>query len=244
MIQAANKRMIDLGPEAIASVDPFGAIGTKPTNGKASAKTYPLLPDRDAGGLVDSLYDAQQRKKSAEASEKAIKLDLGLRARIFHRGISSGKAGEPPSSIEVKSESGRACKVSLKNFYPKVNADDQDKIGGLLSVFGDEETLFNFMRRRTDLKISIDKIPDDRMGGIAKILVKIFSASTEELNEMHDVLEMFTPQGPGCLDAIDRSTILVPNEGFHAIRHRELSMSQNTQLDDVLPCTVSVGQVK
>jgi hypothetical protein len=73
---------------------------------------------------------------------------------------------------------------------------------------------------------------------------RMIDLGPEELHEMHDVLEMFTPQGPGCLDAIDRSTILVPNEGFHAIRHRELSMSQNTQLDDVLPCTVSVGQVK
>jgi len=55
MIQTANMRLIDLGPEAIASVDPFGAIGTKPTNGKASTKTYPRR--KKYASLVDNWED-------------------------------------------------------------------------------------------------------------------------------------------------------------------------------------------
>ena len=224
--------------------DPFAAIGSVPTNKATSTEKYPLLNDPKGGELVTDLYDAQQRKRSAESTEKACKSELGVMCKNFLMRYWRGKSGDPPSSIEVRSEeSGRACKVSIKDSYPKVSMTDMARVGEIARAFGGEAVMMRFLRAKTELKISVDKIPEDRIQSIGSIIVKVFSANADELEMMSMILNQVDTTG-GCSDAIERSTVLVPNEGFHTTRHRDLSLAENQAVDAVFPCTVSVGQVK
>jgi hypothetical protein len=234
-------RSLDI-PSGATAEDPFGAIGTAPTN-KPGAKSYPLLPDVAAKEMVDRLYDAQQRKKSAEATEKEIKAELGALAKRYWFRYCRGKAEDPPSSIEVKSENNRTTKVSIKNKYPSLPVG-APAAAELQAVFGGEVRMMSFMDVQTILAIKTDKIPQENIGAIGQIIVKLFNANAEELDDMLAVMSEFHPEGPGCPDAISRTSTYKPKDNFHAVRHRDLSTTQNRELEAVFPCEVAVGAVK
>lgn len=216
--------------------DPFASIEA-PKKAKSKGKVYPTIDDVEE---VDVLYDAQQRKKSAEAIEIVTKKSLSDMAKQFWYGYCHGKQGDLPSSVEIRSSTGKSTKVSMKSVYPKIPINE---VGRITEVIG-EQRVNDLMRSKTTIKIDADKIPDDRMATIANILVRVFSASTEELEEMMAVLECFEPKGPGCMDALERTTYVTPVEEFHILRHCRLTEEMNRRMEEISPCQVSVGSVK
>lgn len=234
-------RSLDLEAGSQA-VDPFGDIGSVPTNAKKGAKVYPILPDESTKEMVDRLYDAQQRKKSAAATETQIKSELGPMAKAYWFRHCRGKVSGHPSSIEVKSET-RSTKVTMKNAYPTVEAGSSTATS-IQEILGGPQAMNEFMAVKTVLKIDASKIPAENAGAIGRILARVFNANTEELGDILDVVESFQVEGPGCPDAIVRTSIIEPREHFHSVRHRDLSATQSRQLEAVFPCQVSVGAVK
>lgn len=222
----------DTAPPAVATVPPpanpqtpappavggglkkvsFGGIKKKTESTKTD---YPQLPD-PGGEFAEIAARIIQREQEVKALESALetdKADLKERATPFWFQHLHGKL-EIPSSLSVASPAGEVL-VTYQNRYKEL--PDESPI---LPILG--ERTGQYFRQAFTLKIDGDKLPAEFAGEIIGELQSLFAKH-------------------GAEDAISVKETIKPNPDFHERRHRELTVDENFQLNQVIPI---VGMVK
>lgn len=189
----------------------FGAGLAKKTESKTA---YPVLPEvRDSAALADRILKRTEEFEALKGALETDKAELKMLATPHYFTVNHGRH-EVPSSIAVtaKDENGQTTGEVLVTFQNRYSLLPDES--GLQAILG--ERTGEFFRQCFELKISGDKLPEDR---------------TQEL--MDELQALFTRFN--ATDAIEVKEGVKPTKEFHAARHLELSVEENLALDQNCP---------
>lgn len=192
----------------------IGALAAKP---KAARTEYPALDDPagDVARLAAVILDETEELDALEGSLGIHKAELRAVSIAQYFPLMHGK-GEIPSSVAALTADGREVLVAFINKY-KALPDETD----ITAILGEERT-GRFFRQKLTFKVDCDKIPEAALGDMYEELTALFAKY-------------------GATAALSATQGIVPTADFHKLRHTQLSIEENCNLD--LACPVQ-AQVK
>lgn len=183
----------------------FGDLAKKQTE---KAKNYPVASEtKEITELVDRIVERDAKLKTLESQQDTDKEDLSqILGQDFYEANHNGDEAE---SIIARGNKGECLMTQTKRFRVK---DINPKHVKLILGKKTDKYFSEVFEIKVDSSLVADSNQQKLVDGIQKLAKEL-----------------------GCLNAVSVKREWKPNAGFHLLRHRELDVETNVELDEACP---------